>query len=255
MEIQWELPKKYRRDGDTSYTLGPFPTFELLRFRGDKVQAVYCREDFREKEKLFALCGEKGVPCRCWDKALDRISQKEICYAGGVFEKYPGRLSANRPHVVLVNPSDMGNLGTIQRTMLGFGIKDLAIVGNGCADLWNPKAIRASMGAVFRLEAEQFPDFPAYLRAYGENRDIFPFMLDGGTVLTPETCPKSSRYALVFGNEASGLPPEFQEYGKSLFISQTDQVDSLNLAVSVAIGTFLFTGKNPPERESSCGLG
>ena len=69
-------------------------------------------------------------------------------------------------------------------------------------------------------------------------------MLDGGTVLTPESCPASSRYTLVFGNEASGLPPEFQTYGKSLFIDQTDAVDSLNLAVSVAIGSYLFTQKN-----------
>lgn len=244
MEIQRELPKKYKKEFSHSYALGPFPTFELLKHRPEQARAVYYDQRFRDWEKLSALCAEKGVPCFCWNKALDRISQKEICYAAGEFEKYPGRLHAALPHAVLVDPADMGNLGTILRTLLGFGIRDLAVVGSSAADFWHPKTVRASMGALFQMEVEPFPDFPAYLRAYGEGRDIFPFMLDGGTVLTPETCPASQRYALVFGNEASGLPPEFQTYGKSLFIDQTDAVDSLNLAVSVAIGAFLFTQTN-----------
>ena len=237
------LPKKYKKEFGHSYALGPFPTFELLRHRPRQARAVYCDETFRDREKLEALCRELGVPFRLGRKALERIAQKEVCYAAGEFWKYPGRLGQGVPHVALVEPSDMGNLGTIQRTMLGFGIRGLAVIGGG-ADLWNPKAVRASMGALFQLEVERFPDFPAYLQAFGLGRDIYPFMLDGGTVLTPESCPRSPCYTLVFGNEASGLPPEFQHYGKSLFIDQTDAVDSLNLAVSVAIGTFLFTQKN-----------
>ncbi len=238
-----ELPKKYKKEFDRSYALGPFPTFELLKTRPGQAAAVYFAESFREKEKLSALCAEKGVPCYCSDKALERISQKEVCYAAGEFRKYPGKLRPDAPHVALVNPSDMGNLGTIERTLLAFGVKDLAIIGESAADVWNPKAVRASMGALFHLEVEFFPDYPSYLKAYGEGRESFPFMLDGGTVLTPDTCPKAKVYTLVFGNEAAGLPAEFQRYGRSLFIPQSEEVDSLNLAVSVAIGTFLFTQK------------
>ena len=243
MDFQRELPKKYKKEFKHSYALGPFPTFELLQARPEQVTAVYFDESFNDRDKLETLCRERNIPCLCWKRALERISQKEICYAAGEFKKYSGALSKDKPHVALVNPSDMGNLGTIERTLLGFGINDLAVIGGG-ADIWSPKAVRASMGAVFRLEVEFFPDFPAYLEKYGENRDIFPFMLDGGTVLTPESCPETQRYTLVFGNEASGLSPEFQNFGKSLFIAQTDAVDSLNLAVSVAIGAFLFTQKN-----------
>lgn len=238
-----ELYKKYKKDFSHSYTLGPFPTFELLQHGAEHALAVYYSDTFREKEKLEALCKEKAVPCFCNNKTLDRISNKEICYAAGVFEKYASALSSESPHVVLVNPSDMGNLGTILRTLLGFGIQDLAVVGTA-ADLWNPKVVRASMGAVFQMRVQWFENFQEYLENCGEGRDIFPFMLDGGTVLTPESCPVSPKYALVFGNEASGLPGEFQQYGKSLFIRQSDAVDSLNLAVSVAIGAFLFTQKN-----------
>lgn len=238
-----EYPKKYKKEFQHSYALGPFPTFELLKARPERVRAVYMREDFRERDKLAALCGELDVPCQCSSKALERISQKEVCYAAGEFVKYPGRLEPRTPHAALVCPGDMGNLGTIQRTLLGFGIRDLALIGGG-ADRWNPKTIRASMGAAFRMEVEEFGDFPAYLAAYGKGRDVFPFMLDGGRVLTPDTCPRSDRYTLVFGNEAAGLPPEYQQYGQSLFIAQSQEVDSLNLAVAVAVGVWVFTNRN-----------
>lgn len=240
-----EPPKKYKKEYSYSYALGPFPTFELLRRRPRETLAVYCREDFRDKEKLFALCEEKGVTCGYGNRVLERIAQKEICYAAGVFRKYGGTLREKAPHVALVCPSDMGNLGTILRTLLGFDIRDLALVGGG-ADIWNPKVVRASMGALFQVEFQFFDDFPQYLEKFGEGREIFPFMLDGAQTLTPESCPglEGRPYTLVFGNEAAGLPPEFQGWGKSLLIPQSPEVDSLNLAVSVAVGAYLFTWKN-----------
>lgn len=235
-----ELPKKYKRESPRSYTLGPFPTFELLNCRPEAVRAVYYREDFTQRDKLASLCEELGVPCYCSQKALERISQKEICYAAGEFEKYSCGLRPGLPHIALVDPGDMGNLGTIERTILGFGIKDLAIIGGG-ADHWHPKAVRASMGAVFRLRVQRFESFGEYLAGFGGGRDVFPFMLDGARVLTPDTCPTAPLYTLVFGNEAAGLPPEYKDYGQSLFIAQSGDVDSLNLAVAVSIGTYLFT--------------
>ena len=238
-----ELPKKYKHELSHSYALGPFPTFELLSCRPDMARAVYYREDFTQRDKLIDLCEQLDIPCHCSQKALDRISQKEICYAAGEFIKYQEKLCRERPPIALVHPGDMGNLGTIERTVLGFGIRDLAIIGGG-ADRWHPKAVRASMGAAFRLRVQEFGDFDEYLSKFGNNRDIFPFMLDGGTVLTPNTCPESELYTLVFGNESTGLPPEFQNFGQSLFIAQTEDVDSLNLAVAVSIGTYLFTQRN-----------
>lgn len=238
-----ELPKKYKKAFDHSYTLGPFPTFELLECQPNSARAVYFRDDFTQKDKLISLCGELSVPCLCSQRALERISQKEICYAAGEFLKYPGELCPDAPHVALVHPGDMGNLGTIERTILGFGIKDLALIGGG-ADHWHPKAVRASMGAVFRLRVQEFENFDEYLAFFGMGRDIFPFMLDGGKVLTPDSCPISSLYTLVFGNESTGLPPEYRDYGRSLFIAQSPEVDSLNLAVAVSVGTYLFTQRN-----------
>lgn len=243
---QRELPKKYKKDFPHSYTLGPFPTFELLLHQPQHARAVYYREDFREQGKLQALCQQAGVPCLLWPRALERIAQKEVCYAAGEFTKYTGALGQGRPHVALVEPADMGNLGTILRTLLGFGIRDLAIIGSG-ADLWNPKVVRASMGAMFQVEVQHFADFPSYQAAFGQGRAIFPFMLDGAQPLTPTACPRTPCYTLVFGNEATGLPPVYQTYGQSLLIPQSSAVDSLNLAVSVAVGAYLFTQINGKE--------
>lgn len=237
-----EIPKKYKKDFEHSYALGPFPTFELLNMRSNKALGVYISKRFNEKEKLEALCTAKSIPYVYSDKALNRISDKEICYAAAAFERYQSKLD-DTSHIVLVNPSDMGNLGTIIRTVLGFGIKNIAVI-EPAADTDNPKTIRASMGAIFRLNIARFKSFEEYADEFGSGRDFFPFMLDGAEVLTPESCPVSKKYSLIFGNESSGLPKEFQSVGKSIFIPQTDDVDSLNLSVSVGIGTYIFTNKN-----------
>lgn len=239
--------KKYKKEDAISYTLGPFPTFELLDGAAERVVEVIIDEEFTDKEKLEIKCRKLGVPFTYSKKTLERISNKEICYAAGIFEKYTAMLDNRANHVVLNNPSDMGNLGTIIRTLLGFGIKNLAII-TPAADIFNPKVIRASMGAMFKMNFALFPSFEAYLAACGKvndkNRDIFPFMLDGNKILSIDECPISECYSLVFGNEAAGLPPEFADYGTSIFIPQSEDVDSLNLAVSVAVGSFIFTSVN-----------
>lgn len=238
-----ELPKKYKKELKVSYALGPFPTFKLLESRPKQARAVYVSQKFNEREKLEKLCADLAVPLYESEKALSRISEKDVCYAAGEFEKYSDRLDRDLSHIALVEPRDMGNLGSIERTALAFGIRDLAIIGNA-ADIFNPRAVRASMGAVFSLRVELFSDFEEYLGFYGTAREIFPFMLRGADVLTPDSCPLCPRYTLVFGNEASGLPESFAHYGRGLFIEQTADVDSLNLASAVAIGTYIFTQRN-----------
>ena len=161
----------------------------------------------------------------------------------GVFDKFSCELNNSKPHVLLVNPSDMGNMGTIIRSILGFGIKDLSII-SPCADIFNPKTIRASMGAIFKIRFKIYNSFEEYSAEHG-NHNMFPFMLDGHKTLSINDCPKTDLYTLIYGNEASGLPASYQEVGQSIFIPQTKDVDSLNLPISVGIGCFMFTSTNP----------
>ena len=231
-------PKKYKKGFEHSYSLGPFPTFELINAAPERVKEVFISDSFNDKEKLTALCREKNIAFSFSDKALQRISDKEAVYAAAAFEKYESDLSEDKSHVVLVNPADMGNIGTIARTALGFGFLDLAVI-EPAADIFNPKTVRASMGALFRIRCKRYPSFDEYLKAAGQ-RDLFPFMLENAEPLTPETRPKSEKFSLIFGSEARGLPKEFKDIGKPLYIPQTQMVDSLNLSIAAGIGCFLF---------------
>ena len=192
------------------------------------------------REKLQRICQDQGIPCEQNDKVIQRIRDKENCLVIGVFKKHESVLSMDRPHVVLVNPSDMGNLGTIIRTAVGFGIPDLAIIRPGAA-ICHPKTVRASMGSLFRLNFQYFDSFAEYKRAYGEDRKMYPFMLKGSVGLDQLQKDEGELYSLIFGNEATGLPDEFLGEGQSVRIRHTDNIDSLNLSLAAGIAIYEFT--------------
>ena len=234
--------KAYKKGCDYSYTLGAFPTMELIKSRPQDVRCVYVHSKYDGSLDIDSVCKEKGIEVRYSDKAINRISTKENCMIIGIFNKFSHELINEKSHVLLVNPSDMGNMGTIIRSILGFGIRDLAII-SPCADIFNPKTVRASMGALFKIRYKIYTSYEEYKREHG-NHDMFPFMLDGDKTLDIMECPKSSLYTLIYGNEASGLPPEYKNVGQSIFIPQSKDVDSLNLPISVGIGCYVFTNMN-----------
>ena len=141
---------------------------------------------------------------------------------------------------MLVNPSNMGNFGTILRTCLAFGIHDIAVI-TPAADHFNPKVVRASMGAVFSLRIACFSDFAEYRKRYAQaDRKLYAFMLTAKKQLTAENCPKPDKYTLIFGNEATGLPESYANEAEAIIIPQSPEVDSLNLTIAVGIGAYLF---------------
>lgn len=231
--------KPYKKGVDYSYTLGAFPTIELLKCRPQAVREVLVHSTFPEKATIDELCGKHKIPVTVADKQIARLSDKENCFVIGVFDKYTEDLKADAPHIVLVNPSNMGNLGTILRTAAAMGIYDIAIIAPG-VDSFHPKAVRASMGALFRLRHKYYEDFADYRKDFPDH-EVFCFMLTGERQLTVSDVPKPKLFSLVFGNEATGLPAEFANYGQSIIIPQTPDVDSLNLTIAVGIGSYMFT--------------
>lgn len=230
--------KAYKKGVDYSYTLGAFPTMELINKKPEQIICIYVSSKYDGNMDFFKICKEKNIRCEYNDKLLNRISTKENCFVAGAFNKFDCKLEQGTPHVVLVNVSDMGNLGTIIRTLAGFGICDLGIIAP-CADLFNPKTIRASMGAVFSIRTHIFDSFQEYMSEYGD-REMYPFMLDGEKTLNIYDCEHSDKFTLIYGNEATGLPDDFKNIGQSIFIPQTELVDSLNLPISVGVGSFIF---------------
>ena len=231
--------KPYKKDSEYSYTLGAFPTFELLKTRPDKVREIILHSTFTDKDSIYELANAGNIPVVTNDKLIGKLSDKENCFLIAVFDKYESRLSADRPHIVLVNPGNMGHMGTIMRTAVAFGIKDMAVIAPG-ADAFNPKTVRASMGAEFRMNIRYYDSFDEYSKEFPEH-EIFCFMLNATSDLNVENCKHKKLFSLVFGNEATGLPAEFLNIGKSIIIPQSDEVDSLNITIAAGVGMFMFT--------------
>lgn len=123
--------KRYRKDDPVSYSLGITLTFELLRYKTEYVNKVYVHSAMKEGEtydKLRRICGEAGIPIQQTDKIFHVLSQKENCYVIGEFRKFEDVLDPRASHIVLVNPSNAGNMGTIMRSALGFELNQMAII-------------------------------------------------------------------------------------------------------------------------------
>jgi len=232
--------KRYKKDLDYSYALGAFPTWELLDTHPQQVRRVLLHPRFNGDGALENKCQVLGIPAEYSEKAFNLLSDKENCYVICIYEKYSQTINAQRNHLILDTPSDRGNMGTVIRTAVGFGIRDIAIIGSG-VDVCHPKVLRASMGAAFRLSAEYFPTFAAYWeKVGGPTRTCYPFMLDGARELS-SLRQTNEPYSLIFGNEATGLPQEYNLVGTSLAIRHAHEIDSLNLPIAVAIALYHFS--------------
>ena len=237
--------ESYDKSLDYSYAPGLFPATECLNHAPQRClrlllssASVKSEGAQRLRERAEAL----GVRVEIADRALERISKKENCFAAMVYRKAEGVFDGDSPHVVLHHPSDSGNMGTILRTALGFGLRSIAII-RPAVDSDDPRVTRASMGSAFSLGIRHFDTFEAYREEF-PRRQLFPFMLTGAVPLEEAVARVSGPFSLIFGNEASGLPDEFAQLGVSTLIPHSDRIDSLNLAIAAGIGMYAFTRKD-----------
>ncbi len=235
----------YRAELDYSYAPGIFPAMECLKGRPEQVRRLLIHSSARGREGVARLTERAealGVRVEEADRVLRWVSGKENCYAAAVFAKFEDRLDPDRPHVMLHEPGDSGNVGTILRTALGLGVEDVALV-RPCVDLFDPRTVRASMGSLFQLRVKVYDCFEEYAAEQGE-RALYPFMLDASVPLEEALAGEvPRRRTLIFGNEGRGLPPVFATRGQAVRIPSNDRVDSLNLAVAAAIGIYAFRQK------------
>jgi len=147
---------------------------------------------------------------------------------------------------ILVEPQDPGNLGTIIRTSYCAGVSAVVLVGHA-TDPFDPKSVRASMGALFRIPV---------VRAAGAE-DLVRWASDAGVWLTgtssrADKCYRTAEYGLphgiVMGNEQKGIPEDLADACTSLVsIPMTGTVNSLNLSAAAAIILYeaaIQTGKH-----------
>jgi len=212
---------------------------EYLLKKRDVVRAVILHPGFRSEEtiqKIRAICGS-DIPVSTEEKPFNILSKKDNCFVIVVIEKKKVQIRDGN-HMVLVNPSNCGNMGTIVRSCLGFGVTDIAIVGKTSADPCDPKTIRASMGACASVNIEVFDDFSEYQKRFPQN-NLYPFMLDGSTKLQETTINRP--FSLIMGNEATGLDPAFKNIGQPIRIEHSSDIDSLNITIAASIGLYEAT--------------
>ena len=232
--------RPYQTELSYSYAPGIFPSMALLQTAPERAMRLLLSAQAHGEgiEKLRSLCAMHRIREETADRALAKISGKQNCFAAVVFAKWQAELHPSLPHVLLHHPMDEGNLGTIQRTLLGFGIHDIAII-RPAADVFDPHVVRASMGAIFSLRVKQYDSFEGY-RSEFPSHALYPFMLDGSLPLEKAACTHQNPYTLIFGNEGSGLPQAFSKIGQAVRIPHSDAIDSLNLAVAVGLGAYAF---------------
>ena len=232
---------RYKRESSYSYTLGATLTYELLKTHPELIQRVFLRPNIKhgnDLEQIIAELKQRHIEIIESTKAFNILNAKSSCLLIAEFQKPATWLdySTDNPHIVLVNPSDAGNLGTIMRSAVGFGYQNLAIILPS-VDPYDPKTIRASMGAVFHLNIQTFESFQVYQNPF-TTRTYYAFMLDSAAKRLTDVNPISKNYSLIFGNEASGLPSEFATFTTPIFIPQNQKIDSLNLSVAASIAMF-----------------
>lgn len=144
-------------------------------------------------------------------------------------------MDPNGRYIALEDLQDPSNLGTICRTAEALGI-DALIVSGGC-DIYNPKALRAAMGASLRLSIVETDHLPALLiKAAGQGvLTIASTVSDEGAHGT-EILKKPGGVICVIGNEGAGVSPEVVDAcAERLTIPMKGTVESLNASVCAAI--------------------
>ncbi len=191
----------------------------------------------RGAELLRAL-GAAGIP-------IEEVSDRELADTSateqpqGIIAVYQPRehsVDSFRPRpgspvVILDAVQDPGNVGTIIRTALAFGAAGV-IALPGTVDLHNPKVVRSSAGAVFRLPLTELSldELPRWLELTGASLQVTA--MDG----VPTAPADDSSVAVVFGNEGAGVNDRLMAMAhRRVTIPIAATVESLNVGVAAAI--------------------
>ncbi len=137
--------------------------------------------------------------------------------------------------LVLDRVQDPGNLGTIIRIADWFGIRNI-VCSNDTVDVFNPKTVQATMGALARVKVH-YADLVPFLKSLPNDFPVFGTFLEGDNIYQMDLPQKA---VIIMGNEGNGISKEVgQLVNKKLFIPSfppnEPTSESLNVAVATAI--------------------
>mgnify|MGYP002643467218 FL=1 len=223
--------KKYR-DKENKFLLEGFKSLEEAFNAGIEIEYAFV---LKEKAEQYKFLGEKVILTT--EPVLKKISTTDSApdaVAVGVKKHYDNSILNSAKKVVLLeNIKDLGNLGTILRTSTAFGADAVVLFGSECADLYNPKCVRSSVGNLWKIPV-------LYIRDIHELEKYFSDFQRIATLPRAEKYLKDFRCTekclIMFGSEADGLSDELVNFSTdSVKIEMASSVESLNLSISCAV--------------------
>lgn len=145
------------------------------------------------------------------------------------------KMNNNSRLLLLEDLQDPSNLGTILRTAEALGVGGV-LMSRGCCDVYSPKVLRGSMGAVFRLPFSISEDLP---RSVEEMRQMGYSVYAAVPAREAQPVTRiafSGRSAVVIGNEGNGLTQAcMQACNRPVTIPMAGRAESLNAATAASI--------------------
>jgi TrmH family RNA methyltransferase len=211
---------------------------ETIVYAPDRLRSPLAQSTLTQAEKQ----GAKLITTSA--EILDALSERDASQGAIAIMPRPQATLANIPQkgtpllVVLYEPQDPGNVGTIARTSDSAGATALVVFGSRGVDVFDPRAIRASMGSLFSLpviEAGNSPNILTSIQKQGIKLVATSDKGDSNIWDIPLRLPT----AIIMGNERAGLPAEILSACDYIArIPLIGKADSLNVASAAAI--FIF---------------
>lgn len=134
--------------------------------------------------------------------------------------------------LILEGIQDPGNVGTLLRSAVAFGVREVITVD--CADIYSPKTVRASMGAIFKIPCTAFSDIETAVDyARGVADVVVATALHADSVSVAEV--NTATAAIMIGSEGRGLSERAIALADKKVIIPIENIESLNASVAGAI--------------------
>jgi TrmH family RNA methyltransferase len=220
--------RKARREAGLFLCDGPTLLAEALA-HGARVTAVLCAEDV-ELPALPAAVRTVGLPERLVRAVSPTDTPQGVVFLCRMPDTRPPAPLPSGRYVLLDRVQDPGNVGAILRAASAFGAS-AQLMGPGCADPFSPKAVRAAMGAVFRLPVFETDDPLAALA--GCPVPVYA-AVPGGNAGDPREIDLSA-CVLMLGNEGAGLSGELEARAdRRVKLPMAPGCESLGVAAAAA---------------------
>lgn len=242
--------KKYRNEEKKFLIEGVHLVDEVLNSDWDIECLLICSSVLKDTaENIGRRAKNRGVEiCELSERELNKLSDTVTSQGivGVVAQPNAGpndfwkKLPKKSLIVAMDNISDPGNTGTILRTSDWFGAYGV-VMSNDTAEVFNPKVLRASMGAIFHLSLLQDVDLEPVLEEATRNGfSIIATALQNGISLSSFSFPERS--LVIFGNESSGVSHKIRSLSDTIItIPKFGKAESLN--VGVACGVILGSAR------------